>query len=75
MIDAALHNFGLAYNNAFCYIKKTNVASLRASSKCGFRILGDAEIRGRLRKLHLVNDGMGAFYIVRYMKGEDVVNQ
>ena len=72
MIETVLHDLGLKYESAFCYIKKTNVASLKASAKCGFFHASEAEIRGALRKLYPVNSGKGSFYIMKYDKGNEV---
>lgn len=74
MIDSALHDFNISYKNAYCYIKKTNIASLKAASNCGFHIIGNAEIRGILRKLYLVDKDMGAFYIVKYINEDCDMN-
>lgn len=72
MIETALHYLGLKYERAFCYIKKTNVASLKASAKSGFSHASEAEICGPLRKLYPVNLGKGSFYIMKYDEGNEV---
>jgi len=75
MIAAALHGFNLKYKNAYCYIKKTNVPSIKAARKCGFEILGFANIKGCLRKLYLEDNENAAFYIVKYTKNKETEDQ
>lgn len=66
MLHAVLHELDIPYNDAYCYIKKNNTASLKAAAKCGFEIIGHAEIKGLLRKLVLTENSGSMFYIVRY---------
>lgn len=67
-LTAVLHDLDLLYENAYCYIKKDNVASLRTAIKSGFEIVGQAEMRGKLRKLFLTDNKNSNFYIVKYKK-------
>lgn len=66
ILNAALHDLPIVYENAYCYIKKDNIASIRAASKCRFQIYGQAEMRGMLRKLYLSNSENSLFYILKY---------
>ena len=66
MLNTILHSLSIPYKNAYCYIKKDNISSIRAASKCGFNIMGQAETKGILRKLYLTNDEKSKFYIVKY---------
>lgn len=68
MLNTVLHELDIHYKNAFCYIRKDNVASIRVASKCGFKIIGQAEMRGALRKLYLTENENSKFYIVKYEK-------
>ena len=46
------------------YVQKKNIASLKVVEKCGAKIIGQAIMRGFLRRLHSAE--IGAFYIVKY---------
>ena len=66
MLRTVLHELDISYENAFCYIKKDNAASIGVALNCGFEIIGEAEMRGVLRKLYLIKDKNSIFYIVKY---------
>ena len=66
MLRTVLHELDISYENAFCYIKKDNAASIGVALNCGFEIVGEAEMRGVLRKLYLTKDKNSIFYIVKY---------
>ena len=66
ILNAALHDLPIVYENAYCYIKKDNIVSIRVASKCGFQIYGQAEMRGMLRKLYLSNSKNSMFFILKY---------
>lgn len=66
ILNAALHDLLDSYANAYCYIKKDNIASINAAAKCGFQIIGQADMKGKLRRLYLTDDENSRFYIVKY---------
>ena len=68
MIKIVLHDLGIVYNSAYCYIKKDNIPSIKVATKCGFEEIGQAEMKGMLRKLHLTSNPTARFYIFRYTK-------
>ena len=50
--------------NVYSYIQKTNIASLKVVEKCGAKIVGQAIMKGFLRRLYHAENGM--FYVVKY---------
>lgn len=68
ILTAVLRDLQIPFKNAYCYIKKSNAASLRAASKCGFEIIGQAEIKGLLRKLYFSESNNSPFYFLMYKK-------
>ena len=66
ILNATLHDLLDSYENAYCYIKKDNIASINAATKCGFQIIGQADMKGKLRRLYLTDDENSRFYIVKH---------
>lgn len=66
LLENILHELEIPYESAYCYIKKDNVASIKVASKCGFEIVGQAEMHGILHKLYLTQNNSSKFYIVKY---------
>lgn len=69
MIGSVLHHLERHYQNAYCYIKKSNLPSIRVASNCGFVNIGQAEMRGSLKKLFLTENDDSRFYIFKYRNG------
>ncbi|TWH79373.1 hypothetical protein [Sedimentibacter saalensis] len=66
LLEVILHNIGLRYNYAWDYIKKTNIPSIKASSKVGLSYFSDATISSITRQLVLLQDNKGDYCIMRY---------
>ncbi len=53
---------------AYVWIRKNNIPSLKCSEKVGFCVNGEANIVGLLRKIKIVYDGSGEYYVFKYGK-------
>jgi len=56
---------GIQYNDAYDWIRKTNIPSLRCSDNVGFKIIGTADVVKPFRRILLRKDGSGEYYILK----------
>jgi RimJ/RimL family protein N-acetyltransferase len=69
MIDTLLNQIGLQYKNAYDYIAKKNIPSIKASERVGFRYMSDATLSRFSRQIRLCDEGCGDYLIYRFSKG------
>jgi RimJ/RimL family protein N-acetyltransferase len=69
MIDTLLNQIRLQYKNAYDYIAKNNIPSIKASERVGFRYMSDATLSRFFRQIRLCDEGCGDYLIYRFTKG------
>ena len=66
MIGDVLNHTELKYENAYMYIKKNNTASMKVAEHNGAQCIGEASMKGFLRRLYITNRGM--FYVMKWSR-------
>ena len=69
MIRDVLYQLEIKSVNVFMYIKKTNISSIKVAEKNGARYIGNAGMRGFLRRIYLQDKGL--FYVMKW-SGETI---
>ena len=73
MISDVLNHLQLKYKHAFMYIKKDNVASIKVTEHNGAQCIGEASMKGLLRRLYMTDNGM--FYVMKWSRGTIKINE
>lgn len=68
-ISVVLHKLGIKYNNAYEYIKCSNIASIRSVEKNGYVNIGRAKSVGLLKRI--VFDNNGDMFVFKYQSSID----
>lgn len=68
LLDNILNHIDLKYENAYDYIHKDNIPSIKASEAVGFKYYSDANLSKYLRSLHLCESGKGDYIILKCPK-------
>lgn len=63
LLNSSLENCRYQYKNAFVWIKKTNIPSIKTSEACGFRKCGELDVIGKTHKLVETPDGEYNIYM------------
>lgn len=66
LLNYVLRYSGIKYNNAYDYIGKDNIASIRASEAVGFKYMSDANLTSILRRIILCKEGSGEYLIFKH---------
>ena len=65
LVSELLMYDNIHYNDAYDWIKKTNIPSLKCSEAVGFEIVGTADIVKPFRRIAARNDDSGEYYILK----------
>lgn len=68
LLEFVLKKSNIIYENAYDYIHKDNIPSIKASEAVGFSYFSDANISQYLRKLTLCPPQKGEYLILKYSK-------
>lgn len=66
LLDEVLNKSGILYNNAFAYVKKTNLSSMKTILKLGAEEVYRFDIKGFLRRFHKNDEG--EYILFRYRR-------
>lgn len=66
LLNFVLNKAGIKFNNAYDYIHKGNIPSIKASEAVGFTYYSDANVSRYLRTITLCPPKKGDFVILRY---------
>lgn len=67
LLEYVLKKSNLQYENAYDYIQRDNIPSIKASEAVGFKYYSDANLSQYLRSLSLCPPNKGDYLILRYV--------
>lgn len=65
LVAELLHYNSIEYKNAYDWVRKTNIPSLKCSDKVGLKVVGSANIIGPFRKIVLCDHMNGEYLILK----------
>ncbi|QKY70307.1 hypothetical protein [Lentibacillus sp. CBA3610] len=68
LLEFILKRSNLEFANAYDYIQKDNIPSIKASEAVGFKYFSDANLSRYVRSIILCDSGQGDFVIYKYTK-------
>ncbi|UJL45815.1 hypothetical protein KFZ58_15735 [Virgibacillus sp. NKC19-16] len=67
LVQDVLNGLNLTYKNAYDYIRKDNIPSIKATENAGFKLLSNAKISKILRRVELCESNNGDFLVYKYV--------
>lgn len=74
LLDYILKHSDIKFENAYDYIHKNNIPSIKASEAVGFKYFSDANLSKYLRSLNLSKSEKGEYVILKYSNNNIEVN-